>query len=104
MLRYAERLGRWGEFEGSLQYSYRDGFQHRIFNNRVTDQVPSHSLLNLTLSLLPDLSNWRLDFIATNLADKDGVNARFTDVFGVGATSEELIAPRQYRLRIGVEF
>ncbi len=104
VLRYAERLGRWGEFEGSLQYSYRDGFQHRIFNNPVTDQVPSHSLLNLTLSLLPDLSNWRLDFIATNLTDKDGVNARFTDVFGVGATSEELIAPRQYRLRIGVEF
>ena len=104
MLHYRERLGRWGEFEGSLQYTYRDGFQHRVFNNPVTDQVPSHSLLNLTLSLRPDLHSWRLDFIVTNLTDKDGINARFTDVFGVGATSDELIAPRQYRVRVGLEF
>ena len=29
-----------------------------------------------------------------NLTDEDGVNARFTDVFGVGATGDQFIPPR----------
>ena len=46
----------------------------------------------------------RFELIGKNLFDKDGINARFTDVFGVGATGDELIAPRQIMLRIGAEF
>ena len=90
--------------EGSLRYSYRDGFQHRIFNNPVTDEVPSYDKLDLMISVLPNAQSWRLDLMVTNLTNEDGINARFTDVFGVGATSDELIAPRQYSLRLGMEF
>ena len=104
MLSWFGRLGGWAGLEGSLRYSYRDGFNHRIFNNPVTDKVPSYDTLNLGFSLLPDAQSWRLDLMVTNLTDEDGVNARFTDVFGVGATSDELIPPRQYSARIGVEF
>ena len=104
MLRYMERLGDWGDFTGSLEYSRRGSFQHRIFNNPSTDRVPAYDLLNLTLSFAPSAASWQLDLMAMNLTDKDGVNARFTDVFGVGATGEELIAPRQFMVRAGLEF
>ena len=104
MLRYFGRLGSWGDFEGSARYRYRGSFQHRIFNNPTTDQVPSYGTLGLMLGVAPDAWRWRLDFILTNLTDEDGINARFTDVFGVGATGDELIAPRQYSLRFGMEF
>ena len=104
MLRYRGRLGGWGDFEGSLQYTYRDGFQHRIFNNPRTDDVPSYNVVNLMLSIAPDAYPWHIDLMGMNLTDEDGINARFTDVFGVGATGDELIAPRQYMVRFGMEF
>ena len=103
-LRYRGRLGDWGDFEGSARYIYRDGFQHRIFNNPGTDDVPGYDVINLALTLAPDAYPWHVDLLGMNLADEDGINARFTDVFGVGATSDELIAPRQYMVRFGVEF
>ncbi len=104
MLRYRGRLGNWGDFEGSAQYIYRDGFQHRIFNNPKTDDVPSYDVVNLMLTITPDAYPWYVDLMAMNLGDEDGINARFTDVFGVGATGDELIAPRQYMVRLGMEF
>ena len=104
MLRYRGRLGSWGDFEASAQYIYRDGFQHRIFNNPKTDDVPSYDVVNLMLTITPDAYPWYVDLMAMNLGDEDGINARFTDVFGVGATGDELIAPRQYMVRFGMEF
>ena len=104
MLRYRGRLSSWGDFEGSVQYIYRDGFQHRIFNNPRTDDVPSYEVVNLMLTIAPDAYPWYIDLMAMNLGDEDGINARFTDVFGVGATGDELIAPRQYMVRFGMEF
>ncbi|MYH69860.1 MAG: TonB-dependent receptor, partial [Gammaproteobacteria bacterium] len=104
MLRYRGRLGGWGDFEASAQYIYRDGFQHRIFNNPRTDDVPSYNVVNLMLTLAPDARPWHIDLMGMNLADEDGINARFTDVFGVGSTGDELIAPRQYMVRFGMEF
>ena len=104
MLRYRGRLGGWSDFEASAQYIYRDGFQHRIFNNPRTDDVPSYDVVNLMLTLAPDAYPWHVDLMGMNLADEDGINARFTDVFGVGSTGDELIAPRQYMVRFGMEF
>ena len=104
MLRYRGRLSSWGDFEGSVQYIYRDGFQHRIFNNPKTDDVPSYDVVNLMLTITPDAYPCYVDLMAMNLGDEDGINARFTDVFGVGATGDELIAPRQYTVRFGMEF
>ncbi len=104
MLRYQGRLGDWGGFSVSAQYIHRDGFQHRIFNNPRTDDVPGYNVVNLMLTITPDGYPWYIELMGMNLADEDGVNARFTDVFGVGATGDELIAPRQYMARFGVEF
>ena len=103
-LRYSGRFGDLADFEGSVQYLYRDGFQHRIFNNPKTDDVPSYDIVNLMLTLRPDAWPWYIDLMGMNLADEDGINARFTDVFGVGSTGDELIAPRQYMVRFGLEF
>ena len=104
MLRYRSRFADRSDFEASVQYIYRGGFQHRIFNNLRTDDVPGYEVVNLTLTLAPDAWPWHIDLMAMNLTDEDGINARFTDVFGVGATSDELIAPRQYMVRFGLEF
>ncbi len=104
MLRYLTRLGNWSDFETSVQYLYRGGFQHRIFNNPKTDDVPSYHIVNLVLTIAPDAYPWHIDLMGMNLTDEDGINARFTDVFGVGSTSDELIPPRQYMVRFGMEF
>ena len=95
----------WGEMTGSLQYTYRGDFKHRVFNNSQTDIVPSYDVLDLVLGFYPSSAeNWHIELIAKNITDEDGINARFTDVFGVGATGDELIGPRQLMLRLSVDF
>jgi len=95
----------WGEMTGSLQYTYRGDFKHRVFNNSQTDIVPSYDVLDLVLGFYPSSSdNWHVELIGKNLTDEDGINARFTDVFGVGATGDELIGPRQLMLRLSMDF
>ena len=95
----------WGEMRGSLQYTYRGDFKHRVFNNSQTDIVTSYDVLDLVLGFYPSSTeNWHVELIAKNLTDEDGINARFTDVFGVGATGDELIGPRQLMVRLSVNF
>ena len=104
LLSYAGRLGRWGDLNASAQVTRRGAFFHRLFNNPKTDVAPAYSVVNFTLQVQPDASPWWLTLLATNVGNKHGVNARFTDVFGVGATGDELIPPRQTMLRFGVDF
>jgi len=95
----------WGEMRGSLQYTYRGDFKHRVFNNSQTDIVTSYDVLDLVLGFYPSSTeSWHVELIAKNLTDEDGINARFTDVFGVGATGDELIGPRQLMVRLSVNF
>ena len=95
----------WGEMRGSLQYTYRGDFKHRVFNNSQTDIVTSYDVLDLVLGFYPSSTeNWHVELIAKNLTDEDGINARFTDVFGVGATGDELIGPRQLMVRLSMNF
>ena len=95
----------WGEMRGSLQYTYRGDFKHRVFNNSQTDIVKSYDVLDLVLGFYPSSTeSWHVEVIAKNLTDEDGINARFTDVFGVGATGDELIGPRQLMVRLSVNF
>ena len=76
-----------------------------MFNNSQTDIVPSYDVLDLVLGFYPSSSdNWHVELIGKNLTDEDGINARFTDVFGVGATGDELIGPRQLMLRLSMDF
>jgi iron complex outermembrane receptor protein len=95
----------WGEMRSSLQYTYRGDFKHRIFNNAETDIVPSYDVLDLVVGFHPNGDDsWRVELIGKNLTDENGINARFTDVFGVGATGDELIGPRQLMVRLGIDF
>jgi len=103
-LRYQRTLASWGNFTGSLQFAYRGKFNQRIFNNPRTDKVPSYEIFNTVLSFDSSGEKWGVDLIALNIFDKDGINARFTDVFGVGSTSDELIPPRQIMGRIRLYF
>ncbi len=95
-------LGRWGQLHSSLQYIFRGSYYHRLFNNNRTDLVGSYSVLNASLHLSVYESPWSFRAIASNITDKAGINSKFTDVFGVGATSVELIPPRQFI--VGIEY
>ena len=103
-LRYERPVGDRGDFRGTLQYVRRGSFEQRIFNNPLTDDVPSYDVVNLVLSFDIAGGAWGIDLLGLNLGDEDGVNSRMTDVFGVGATGEELIPPRQVQARLRVRF
>jgi iron complex outermembrane receptor protein len=76
-----------------------------MFNNPLTDMVPDYEVIDLVMGYMPDSnSDLKYEFVAKNLTDEDGTNARFTDVFGVGATGVELIGPRQIMLRVKLAF
>lgn len=93
-----------GNLTSKFQYSYRDEYQYRVFNRSVLDTVPSYGLWGLNFLYEPNQQNWTLELIAENLADDDAVNSRFTNAFGVGHTSEELVSPRTILVRLGYEF
>jgi iron complex outermembrane receptor protein len=103
-LTYSHALAAWGDIEGTLSYTHRGDFRHRIFNNPLTDEVDGYDTVDLLVRLLPSDANWRLELIGKNLTDEDGINARFTDVFGVGATGDQFIPPRQLMVRVGLDF
>ena len=104
LLRYVGDVGAWGEFSASAEYTHRGEFQQRIFNNPQTDRVPSYDVFHVTLGVRPNAADWHLELLLMNVSDEAGVNSRFTDVFGVGATGEELIPPRQVMVRVGTSF
>ncbi len=103
-LTYNTDIGSWGTFDGIFSYTYRGDFKHRIFNNPDTDEVDDYNTFDLVLRFAPNDGPWRIELIGKNLSDEDGINARFTDVFGVGATGDQLIPPRQYMVRAGIDF
>jgi iron complex outermembrane receptor protein len=102
--RYEQPVANWGNFSSSLQFTYRGKFNQRIFNNLLTDNVPAYKTVNTIFSFDASSELWGVDFLALNIFNEDGVNARFTDVFGVGSTSDELIPPRQLMGRVRVYF
>lgn len=93
-----------GELRTKIQYVFRGEYFHRIFNNPRTDFVASYSVLNASMRLTMPRTPWVFTLSALNITDEVGVNSKFTDVFGVGATSVELIAPRQLILRFERQF
>ena len=91
------------DFRGVLQYTRRGELQQRIFNNPDIDTVDAYNVVNLTLSLEINES-WSADLMGMNLFDKDGINSKMTDVFGVNATGVEYIPPRQIMGRVKYNF
>ena len=93
-----------GHLHLSIQLNHRGSYQFRIFNNPDTDFVPDYTTVNAIGRFEPIDGAWYLTLRVLNASDRQGVNARFTDVFGVGASSEELIPPRQFLLGFGTSF
>ena len=91
-------------FTGILQYVERGEFQQRVNNNPIVDAIDAYDILNLTASLDFVGDKLGLDFIILNATDEDGVNSSMTDVFGVAATGLELIPPRQYMLKLSMNY
>jgi len=93
-----------GTLTSGIHYSYQDDYQYRVFNNSSLDTVPSYDLWNLSFLYEPDNADWTIELIAENIEDDDAVNSRFTNAFGVGHTSEELVSPRTILVRLGYRF
>ena len=87
-----------------FQFIHRGDFQQRVSNNPAVDAIDSYDLINLTLGFDFVGDKWGLDFMILNATDEDGVNSSMTDVFGVAATGLELIPPRQYMLRLSMNY
>jgi len=93
-----------GTLTTRAQYIYRGNYSARVFDNPLTDHVPSYFLFNAFVEYKPHASQWYASFAATNLGNKAGVNSRFTDPYGTYQTSEQFIAPRQFIGTVGYSF
>ncbi|MCY3857760.1 MAG: TonB-dependent receptor [Gammaproteobacteria bacterium] len=103
-INYERALFDIGQLFASVQMNQRGAYQYRIFNNPATDFVPAYTTINAILRFEPLDKDWHVTLRVINASNTDGVNARFTDVFGVGASSEELIPPRQFLVGVGLSF
>ena len=98
-LQYTGELKSGIPFRSSAEVIHRGDFQQRVFNSPFVDQVDSYTVINLTTSL--EINNTTgIDVMILNASDKDGMNSAMTDVFGVAGTGIELIAPRQFIVRL----
>ncbi|MFQ6004500.1 MAG: TonB-dependent receptor [Woeseia sp.] len=80
-------------FTSRLEYIHRGEYQYRVWNNPLVDTVPSYDILNLYFDYDPANAPWGVSVGLMNISDEDGVNARFSNPFGVLQTSEEFIPP-----------
>jgi iron complex outermembrane receptor protein len=79
-----------------VDYIHRGEYQYRVFNNPLVDTVPDYDIVNLYFQYdLPNDSPFSVALTVTNVFDEDGVNARFSNPFGLLTTSEEYIPPRE---------
>lgn len=91
-------------FSARLDYIYRGEYQYRVFNNPLTDTVPSYNITSLFTEW--DFGNIPLvaSLSLNNAFDEDGINSRFSNPYGVHTTSEEYIPPRQIVARLRYSF
>ncbi len=78
-----------------VEFVYRGDYQYRVFNNPLVDSIPSYSIVNVLFNYRFPNQQFDLGIGATNLFDENGVNARFSNPFGLLSTSEELIPPQE---------
>ena len=100
---YSTQLASGDVLNSSLQFVKRGKFFQRIVNNPVQDPVDGYEIINFS-SGVDYASGWGFDIMVTNVGDEDGMNSAMTDVFGVGATGNEYIPPRQLITRISYDF
>ena len=99
---YETGLASGNDLTAILQVIKRGDFMQRVSNNPIVDAIDSYTVVNLSIGIdYPDsYPVSKVDFILLNATDKDGVNSSMTDVFGVAATGLELIAPKQFMVRV----
>ncbi len=83
---------------------YRGYQWARIFNEPALDYMPGYAVLNLSARYALAGTGLTMQLAGTNLANRAGVNSRYTDPFGTGQTSQQFIAPRQVIFTIGYSF
>lgn len=91
---YTAGLGRY-RLLTRLEYIYRGSFEYRIFNDGALDKVSSYDQWNLFFQLTPPAGHWNYALGVSNIFNVAGINARYTDPYGTGQTSNEYIPPRQ---------
>jgi len=84
-----------GTLTPRMEYVYRGALWSRLFAEPGLDRVKAYGLWNFNLLYQPDLGDYSLSLIATNLTNSAGVNSRYTDPYGTGQTSQEYVPPRQ---------
>jgi iron complex outermembrane receptor protein len=103
---YETGLASGNDLKAVLQIIKRGDFMQRVSNNPIVDAIDSYTVINLSVGIeYPETYPVsKVDLILLNASDKDGVNSSMTDVFGVAATGIELIAPRQFMVRLSKNF
>ena len=103
---YETGLASGNDLTAIFQSIQRGELMQRVSNNPVVDAIDGYTVVNLSVGIeYPDSYPInKLDLILLNASDKDGVNSSMTDVFGVAATGIELIAPRQFMVRVSKNF
>jgi iron complex outermembrane recepter protein len=100
---YTAALGGY-ELLSRLEYLYRGPFQYRVFNDGASDKVGGYGQWNLYFLLTPPGGHFMGSLGISNLANIAGINSRYTDPYGTGQTSDELILPRQVAATLGYQF
>ncbi len=93
-----------GELTSRLEFIHRGDYQYRVFNNPLVDTVPSYQIVNLLFNYQFANEQFNLGIGASNLFDEEGVNARFSNPFGLLTTSEEFIPPQEVFIGIRYDF
>lgn len=91
-----------GVLTSKFDVIYRGAFQYRVFNNPLVDDVPSYTTLGLHFNYDFNDTPVSLSLRASNLTDEAGVNARYSNPFGLHTTSEEYIPPRE--IAVGAKY
>jgi iron complex outermembrane receptor protein len=89
-----------GSLTPRLEVVYRGKQWARVFNEPSLDRVPAYTIVNINIEYQMADSPLKLSIAASNLFDKDGVNSRYTDPYGIFQTSEQYIPPRQVQATI----
>lgn len=97
-------IGDFGVLDAFLQFTYRAPYWFRVYNNPVTDKVPSQFSMNFNARFEPMAGPWYVELQVTNLTNSNDVAARYAENFGVGAVFDSLVPPRQFIGRVGFKF
>jgi iron complex outermembrane recepter protein len=93
-----------GTLTPRVELIYRGWEWARIFNEPALDYVPGYAIVNLSARYVLAGTGLTMQLAGTNLANRAGVNSRYTDPFGTGQTSQQFIAPRLVVFTIGYSF